>query len=136
MAKADSTVAKIDARPDVPGRTTFAHNVIESIAGVAAREVAGVHKLGKGAIGDAVARVAGTAETSRGVKAEVGKTEVAIDLELVVDYGFNVHEVADKVRSLVSRRVGHMTALVVKEVNIEIVDVYYEPEQPRKRRVE
>ena len=120
------------------GRTTFSDTVIETIAGLAAREVPGVYKRGQGVLGDAVARVTGTAGTSRGVHAEVGRKETAIDIDLVVEYGFNVHETASKVRDKIAARVEEMTNLVCKEVNIAISDIHYESaEEPApSRRVE
>ena len=129
--------ASLDDRPATLGKTTFADTVIETLAGIAAREVPGVYKLGKGVLGDAVARVSGTSDTSRGVSAEVGQKEVAVDLELVVEYGYNIHEVAAGVRRLIGRRINEMTNLVAKEVNIAVVDIHYETdEKPASPRVE
>lgn len=136
MAKADSSVAKLEPRGEISGRTKMADTVVETIAGIAAREVPGVHKLGAGSLSDAYARVAGTAATSHGVRAEVGKKEVAVDIDLVVDYGANLNTIAQGVRSLVTSRLMQMTGLRVKEVNVAIVDVHYDLEKPPTRRVE
>lgn len=121
------------------GDTVVADHVIGTIAGVAAREVDGVYQLGKGAIRHALGRVAGTAETTQGVHVEVGKKEAAIDVAVVVNYGFSIKEVAQDVRELVAERVQQMTGLDVKEVNIDIVDIHYEgkgKEPVSKKRVE
>jgi uncharacterized alkaline shock family protein YloU len=136
MANADSSVAKIEPRGEIPGRTTLADTVIETIAGIAAREVRGVFKLGGGSLSEAYARVAGTSGTSHGVRAEVGKKEVAVDLDVVVEYGVNLNEVAQGVRHLVTERLAQMTGLGVKEVNVAIVDVHYDTDKPMTRRVE
>lgn len=118
-----------------PGKTVFADTVVGTIAGVAAREVEGVFKLGKGALQDAVARVRGTHETTQGVSVEVGSREVAVDLEIVVLYGFDLHKVASEVRALVAHRINQMTGLAAKEVNVMIEDIQYDqsPEPPRRR---
>jgi uncharacterized alkaline shock family protein YloU len=118
------------------GKTKFATPVVETIAGIAAREVPGVFRLGGGSLSRAAARVAGTAGTTHGVKAEVGSKEIAIDLEMIVEYGYNVHEVAREVRQLVAERLGQMTGLSVKEVNIDVVDIEYHTEEPSGARVE
>jgi uncharacterized alkaline shock family protein YloU len=139
MSKSTSAVgvATSDKLVSTDGRTTFADSVIATIAGIAAREVPGVHKLGKGLLGDAVGMVSGTQATSRGVNAEVGRKEVAIDLEMIVDYGYSLQEVAAQVRQLVGARLSQMTDLSVKEVNIAVVDVYYAPDEVApSRRVE
>ena len=132
------SVASLETPAEVFGRTTFATNVIATVAGIAAREVPGVYRLGKGGIGDAVAKVSGTRDTSRGVHAEVGKKEVAVDLEMVVEYGYNLHEVARDARGLVGSRLEQMANLVVKEVNINVIDVHYAPDDTTtpSRRVE
>ncbi|MEZ4268322.1 MAG: Asp23/Gls24 family envelope stress response protein [Myxococcota bacterium] len=125
----------LDDPTSFPGRTTFATRVVETVAGIAAREVPGVYQLGRGAVGNAVARVAGTHETRHGVAAEVGQREIALDLELVAEYGANLHEVAGKVRQYVAGRVQMTTGLMVKEVNVAVVDVHYAPEQTVRHRV-
>jgi len=110
----------------VGGQTILSDTVLQTIAGVAAREVEGVYQLGKGALRHALGRVVGTAETTQGVVAEVGKKEVAVDLEMIVEYGYNIRSVSQQVRSLVNERITQMTGLVVKEINIHVADIHYE----------
>ncbi|WP_262386841.1 Asp23/Gls24 family envelope stress response protein [Streptomyces sp. TRM49041] len=113
--------------PASRGRTTISDGVVEKIAGLAAREVVGVHALGSGAsrtFGAVRDRVpGGRSAFSRGVKAEVGEVQTAIDLEIVVDYGFSIAEVARAVRENVISAVERMTSLEVVEVNIAVMDV-------------
>lgn len=69
-------------------------------------------------------RVPGSAKSvSRGVKAEVGEVQTALDLEIVVDYGVSITEVAAAVRENVISSVERMTGLEVVEVNIAVIDV-------------
>ena len=140
MSKASKTetpsaTAEPQALDSPAGRTTFAPSVVGTIAGIAAREIHGVHKLGTGLISDAVARVAGTSDTTAGVRSEVGLKEAAFDLDLVANYGIDLHGMAVAVREQVSRRVQSMTGLRVTECNAHIVDIHYEAniEQPRRR---
>ncbi|MGZ4681334.1 MAG: Asp23/Gls24 family envelope stress response protein [Acidimicrobiales bacterium] len=108
------------------GRTSIADSVVAKIAGVAAREVAGVHAMGGGtsrAIG-AIREAVGNPSASQGVSVEVGERQAAIDLTLVVDYGASIVDLADGVRSNVINRTERMTGLEVTEVNIAIDDVY------------
>jgi len=109
-----------------PGQTVLSDTVLQTIAGVAAREVPGVFMLGKGALRHALGRVVGTADTTQGVVAEVGKKEVAIDLEMIVEYGYNIRAVANDVRRLVTDRITQMTGLHVKEINIHVADIHFE----------
>jgi uncharacterized alkaline shock family protein YloU len=110
------------------GRTTIADGVVEKIAGLAAREVIGVHAMGGGlsrTLGAVRDRVPGGGgkSVSRGVKAEVGEVQTALDLGIVVDYGVSIRDVAGAVRENVISAVERMTGLEVVEVNIAVTDV-------------
>ena len=117
-----------DAPPAARGRTTIADGVVAKIAGMAAREVAGIHALGggmartMGAVRDMVP--GGGASVTRGVKVEVGERQSAIDLSLVVEYGYAITDVAADVRENVIAAVERMTGLEVVEVNIAVNDVH------------
>ncbi|GAB3170385.1 Asp23/Gls24 family envelope stress response protein [Streptomyces incanus] len=109
------------------GRTTIADGVVEKIAGLAARDVLGVYAMGSGlsrtfgAVRDRVP--GGSKSVTRGVKAEVGEVQTALDLEIVVDYGVSIGDVARAVRENVIAAVERMTGLEVVEVNIAVSDV-------------
>ncbi|MEV7091071.1 Asp23/Gls24 family envelope stress response protein [Streptomyces sp. NPDC093085] len=113
--------------PATRGRTTIADGVVEKIAGLAARDVLGVHAMGSGmsrTFGAVRDKVPGSGKAvSRGVKAEVGEVQTALDLEIVVDYGVSITEVAASVRENVVAAVERMTGLEVVEVNIAVSDV-------------
>ncbi|MFE3162395.1 Asp23/Gls24 family envelope stress response protein [Streptomyces sp. NPDC059224] len=113
--------------PSTRGRTTIADGVVEKIAGLAARDVVGVHAMGSGlarTFGVVRDRVPGGSKSvTRGVKAEVGEVQTALDLEIVVDYGVSIADVARAVRENVIAAVERMTGLEVVEVNIAVSDV-------------
>ncbi|KOV99704.1 MULTISPECIES: Asp23/Gls24 family envelope stress response protein [Streptomyces] len=119
--------------PAARGRTTIADGVVEKIAGLAARDVVGVHAMGSGlartfgAVRDRVP--GGSKSVARGVKAEVGEVQTALDLEIVVDYGVAIADVARAVRENVIAAVERMTGLEVVEVNIAVSDVKLPEEQ-------
>jgi uncharacterized alkaline shock family protein YloU len=113
--------------PATRGRTTIADGVVAKIAGMAARDVVGVHAMGSGlarTFGAVRDRVPGSGKSAtRGVKAEVGEVQTALDLEIVVEYGVSIGDVARTVRENVITAVERMTGLEVVEVNIAVVDV-------------
>lgn len=113
--------------PGTRGRTTIADGVVEKIAGMAARDVVGVHAMGSGlsrTFGAVRDRVPGGGKSvTRGVKAEVGESQAALDLEIVVEYGVAISDVARDVRQNVVAAVERMTGLEVVEVNIAVSDV-------------
>ena len=55
----------------------------------------------------------------------VGEIEAAVDLGMSVDYGVSIPDVADAVRRNIMGRVQTMTGLIVKEVNIDVTDLYF-----------
>ncbi len=105
------------------GITTVADVVVAKMAGIAAREVEGVHELGK-TFRRLLGRVSPGESLSQGVNVEVGKRETAIDLVIVIDYGYSIPAVAQDLRENVITKVETGTGLVVKEVNIEVSDLF------------
>jgi uncharacterized alkaline shock family protein YloU len=117
-----------DQPADTRGRTSIADVVVVKIAGIAAREVPGVYDPGAGlsrTLGAVRDRVpGGRPNVGRGVKVEVGERQTALDLDLVVEYGVPIADVARDVRENVISAVERMAGLEVVEVNIAIDDVH------------
>lgn len=110
------------------GRTTIADTVVSKIAGIATREVQGVHAVGGGAsraIGALRERIPGASVNhSQGVSVEVGERQAAVDIDIVADYGVSIADLATGIRRNVIAAVERMTGLDVTEVNITVHDVY------------
>ncbi|GLY36182.1 hypothetical protein Amsp01_022060 [Amycolatopsis sp. NBRC 101858] len=110
------------------GTTTIADTVVQKIAGLAAREVSGVHDLGGGAaraFGALRDRIPGaSASAGQGVSVEVGEKQAAVDLQLLVEYGVAIADLARSVRRNVITSIEQMTGLQVVEVNINVSDVH------------
>ncbi|MDA3625360.1 Asp23/Gls24 family envelope stress response protein [Saccharopolyspora sp. WRP15-2] len=129
------------------GKTTIAASVVQKIAGIAAREISGVYAMGGGvsrafgAIRERIPGGSGTSSTS-GVQVEVGEKQAAVDLDIVVEYGASIVDLARAVRRNVITAVERMTGLEVIEVNIAVNDIHLpsedgeEPAQPTTSRVE
>ncbi|MEU8711956.1 Asp23/Gls24 family envelope stress response protein [Streptomyces sp. NPDC001414] len=133
-ARADAGVSALKGRTgagapaETRGRTTIADGVVAKIAGMAAREVPGIYNLGAGmarALGAMRERVpGGGGGVTRGVKVEVGERQAAVDLDVVVEYGVSIVDVAGGVRTNVISAVERMTGLEVVEVNVVVDDVH------------
>jgi uncharacterized alkaline shock family protein YloU len=111
------------------GQITVAEGVVQKIAGKACREIAGVHAMGTSgsrAFGSIRERIPGSSgpNVSQGVGVEVGETEAAIDLDIVVEYGVAIAELGRSIQRNVKQSVERMTGLRVVEVNIAVDDVY------------
>jgi uncharacterized alkaline shock family protein YloU len=132
VAAATSTKASPATR-DRPstnaGQISVAEGVVQKIAGKACREMGGVHAMGTSgarAFGSLRERIPGSSgpNFSQGVGVEVGETEAAVDLEIVVEYGVSIAELGRSIQRNVKQAVERMTGLRVVEVNIAVDDVY------------
>jgi uncharacterized alkaline shock family protein YloU len=116
------------------GRTSISDSVVSQIAGVAAQEVEKVQMAGgtTAAVGGFLQSVTGSSSGNyaRGVSVEVGDEEAAIDLTMVVEYGYSVPELTEAARRNVINRVENLTGLRVTEVNITVNDVQVPEERP------
>ncbi|WP_372495635.1 Asp23/Gls24 family envelope stress response protein [Saccharopolyspora soli] len=110
------------------GRTSISPTVVQKIAAIATREVSGVAALGGGvarAFGALRERIPGaSASQTPGVAVEVGEKQAAIDLEIVVEFGAALVDLARDVRRNVITAVERMTGLEVVEVNIAVNDIH------------
>ena len=111
------------------GTITVADTVVQKVAGMAAREISGVHAMGGSAgraFGALRERIPGSSgpNVSQGVGVEVGETEAAVDLDIVVEYGVSVAEVARSIQRNVKNSVERMTGLKVVEVNVSVNDIH------------
>ena len=114
------------AGPDGRGATTVADGVVAKIAGIAIQEIDGVYALGGGAaraLGNLREKV-GQKDLTQGVSVEVGQTQVAVDVTLVVEYPHPLQQVADDARDAVYRAVEDLVGMEVTEVNVTITDIH------------
>ncbi len=131
-ATSSTTPVRTTGSSGVGGTTKIADSVVARIAGLAAREVPGVHDMTSTGLGQAfgglTGRVTGQDQMDRGVAVQVGDVECIVDLNLVVDYQASIPQVAEAIRRNVSGRLDAMTGLRTKEVNINVADLYFPDE--------
>ena len=110
------------------GRTTIADSVVAKIVAVATSEVDGVYAMGAGAarvFGAVRQRVPGArVSESQGVAVEVGERQAAADIDLVIEYGVAIPDLAAAVRRNVINAVERICGLEVTEVNISVDDIH------------
>jgi len=108
------------------GSTVIVDPVVAKIVGIAAREVPGVFALGGGAaraiglVRDAI----GSADLGQGVKVEVGETQVAVDVTIVVEYPMPLIDVANAVRTAIAGAIEQLIGMDVAEINVTVTDVH------------
>ncbi|MBO2533278.1 MAG: Asp23/Gls24 family envelope stress response protein [Thermoactinomycetaceae bacterium] len=115
------------------GGLRFSTEVLETIAGIAASEVDGILSM-SGGIVEGFAERLGRKNLTKGVTVELGETEVAVDLKVVVEYGRNVPEIYDQVVKNVERAITNMTGLKVVEVNMYVEGVGFPDENTLKEK--
>ena len=127
-AKADRTPDRLTTHE---GKISVAQSVVQKIAGLSCREVSGVHSMGTntartfGAIRERIPGSSGP-NVAQGVGVEVGETQTAIDLDIVVEYGVAIADLGRSIQRNVKQQVELMTGLEVVEVNVNVDDVHVE----------
>jgi len=108
------------------GTTVIVDPVIAKIAGIAAREVPGVFALGGGAARalGAIRDAIGNTDLAQGIRVEVGETQVAVDITIVVEYPLPLHVVAGQVRTAVAAAIVQLVGMEVAEINVTVSDVH------------
>jgi len=123
---ASVTTTPLGAITVASGKTVIVDPVIAKIAGIAARDVPGVFALGGGAarVVGAIRDAMGNTDLSQGVKVEVGETQVAADVTIVVEYPLPLQAVAEQVRVAVAAAITDLIGMEVAEINVTVTDVH------------
>lgn len=101
----------------------IADDVVSVIAGVAVSEVPGVAGMAGGFAGGITEVLSGKKNLSKGIKVEVGEKETKIDVNIIVEYGTRIPDVAFEIQNRVKKAVETMTGLKVLEVNVHVQGV-------------
>lgn len=118
--------------PRTRGKTFIEDEVLAIISRTAAEQVEGVHRLGESTLRGMLARMG----RSGGIAAESGLKEAAVDVEIVVELGYSIREVAEEVRERVIETIEAMTDRHVVEVNVFVVDIHIPKRESKMRRRE
>jgi len=113
----------------IRGELTLDGDVVKTIAHLAAKDIMGVHSIGKAPL------IPLSNSVTRGVGAEIGASQAALDLDIIVEYGHDIKKLAKELRERVSDAIAKMAGREVVEININIVDIKLpEKEKEKKNR--
>lgn len=101
----------------------IADDVVAVIAGVAVSEVPGVAGMAGGFAGGITEVFSGKKNLAKGIKVEVGEKETKVDVNIIVEYGTRIPDVAFAIQNRVKKAVESMTGLKVIAVNVHVQGV-------------
>ena len=101
----------------------ISNDVVAVIAGVAVSEVSGVAGMAGKFAGGITEVFSGKKNLAKGIKVEVANTEAKIDVNIIVEYGSRIPDVAFEIQNRVKKAVESMTGLKVEEVNVHVQGV-------------
>lgn len=104
-------------------KLTFEDQVIKKIAGIASNDVKGIFSMSGGFMSGLTDRFRSTEDITKGIDAEVGERQVALDLKVIVEYGKNIPSIFQDAVTKIKKSVHDMTGLDVIEINMHVEDV-------------
>lgn len=122
----NTNVEKKDATAvahEIKGGLTYEDKVIQKIIGLSLENVSGLLGIDGGFFSNLKEKIINSDDVTSGVNVEVGKTQVAVDLNVIVEYQKNVPALYSEIREIVSSEVAKMTDLEVVEINVNVVDI-------------
>lgn len=119
----NKTGKKVSEGKEIKGELTFEDKVVQKIIGIALETIDGLLTVDGGFFSNVANKLVNREDVTNGIDVEVGKSQVAVDLNVVAEYGKDIASLYDKIKEVVSREVEKMTSLHVVEVNVTVVDV-------------
>ena len=101
----------------------ISNDVVAVIAGVAVSEVQGVSGMAGGFAGGISEVFSGKKNLAKGIKVEIDEKNAKIDVNILVEYGSRIPDVAFEIQKRVKKAVESMTGLKVEEVNVHVQGV-------------
>ncbi|MCZ0717758.1 Asp23/Gls24 family envelope stress response protein [Aerococcus kribbianus] len=115
---------------------SFEDKVLEKIAFYTVDSVDGILELQGNFTSGIKDFFSSNGDETKGVNAEVGKKEVALDLEIVAEYGKNIPTAFERAVEEISKNVEKMTGLKVVEINMNVNDVVSRAEYEKNKTEE
>ena len=108
---------------DTENGLEISNDVIAVIAGVAVSEVQGVASMSGGFAGGITEVLSGKKNMAKGIKVEKTDNKAKIDVNIIVEYGSRIPDVAYEIQNRIKKAVEGMTGFKVEEVNVHVQGV-------------
>ena len=123
IKETNAKVEEVKQTNAVKGELTYEDKVIQKIIGLSLEKVDGLLAVDGGFFSNLADKIVNTDHVGNGVNVEVGKEQVAVDLNVVVEYQKNVPDLYKHIKEVVVSQVSKITDLEVVEVNVNVVDI-------------
>ena len=123
IKETNAKVEEVKQTDAVKGELTYEDKVIQKIIGLSLEKVDGLLAVDGGFFSNLTDKIINTGHVANGVNVEVGKEQVAVDLNVVVEYQKNVPDLYKHIKEVVAEQVSKITDLEVVEVNVNVVDI-------------
>ena len=114
----------------------ISNDVVAVIAGVAVSEVRGVASMQGGFAGGIGEVLSGKKNMAKGIKVDSEDGKVKIDVNIIVEYGTRIPDIAFEIQNRVKKSIENMTGLKVVEVNVHVQGVSIENEKKEEQKEE
>ena len=114
----------------------IADDVVAIIAGKAVSEVSGVAGMAGGFAGGITEVLSGKKNLTKGIKVDINEKEAKIDVNIIVEYGVRIPDVAFEIQNRVKKAVETMTGLKVLSVNVHVQGVSTTEEKSQTEETE
>lgn len=121
-AKMETTVETMD-NAAIKGQLSYDDRVIQKIIGIALEKVDGLLSVNGGLFSNIAKKLVNTDNPTQGINVEVGTKEVAVDLDIITEYGKDITAIYNQIKDIVSSEIRNMTHLEVIEVNVNVSDI-------------
>ena len=105
------------------GTVTFANEVLETIAGIAAADVQGIANMSGSLMKDGWNDLIGKKRPAKGVKVTKTEDSLTIDVQIIVEYGVKVQDVCRKIQESIYTAIDTMTGLQPTAINVYVQGV-------------
>ncbi|MBK4851854.1 Asp23/Gls24 family envelope stress response protein [Enterococcus faecium] len=105
------------------GELNYEDKVVQKIIGIAIEQVNGLLSANGGFFSNVAGKLVNTDNVTAGIETEVGKKQVAVDMDVIVEYGKDIEKIFEEMQEIIGKEVKNMTHLEVIEVNANVVDI-------------
>ncbi|GMA69059.1 transcriptional regulator [Leuconostoc litchii] len=113
---------------EAKGELTFDDKVIQKVVGYAIENVTGLLGVDGGFVANIKNKIVNSDNPTDGIGVEVGKEQVAVDLNIIMAYGYNAHDIYKQLTQVITKQVKETTSLTLVELNVEVVDIQTQKE--------